>query len=87
MTADEFSAQLRQLGFHEAVTIERPPGSADTHSHPFESRALVLAGEITLIVDGKAALYRAGDVFHLGHAHEHAEHYGPQGVRYLVGRK
>lgn len=41
------------------------------YSHPFESRALIPAGEI----------------FHLPHGILHKERYGPAGVRYLVGRK
>lgn len=33
------------------------------------------------------AVYRAGDIFHLKANVVHTEHYGPQGVQYLVGRK
>jgi quercetin dioxygenase-like cupin family protein len=87
MTAEEFSAELRRQGFRESVVVERQSGSLDLHSHPFESRAPILEGEITLVVEGTERLYRPGDVFHLGHAQEHSEHYGPAGVRYLVGRK
>jgi hypothetical protein len=44
MTADEFSAELRRQGFHELVVVERGPGSLDTHTHAFESQALILTG-------------------------------------------
>jgi quercetin dioxygenase-like cupin family protein len=87
MTADEFSAELRRQGFHELVVVERGPGSLDTHSHAFESQALILTGEITLMIDGRETLYRPGDVFHLARGQEHCERYGYAGVRYLVGRK
>ena len=36
---------------------------------------------------GEEAAYRIGDVFELSNGMEHVEYYGPQGVRYLVGRK
>jgi hypothetical protein len=39
------------------------------------------------MIDGRETLYRPGGVFHLAHAQEHCERYGPAGVRYLVGRK
>jgi quercetin dioxygenase-like cupin family protein len=88
MTADEFSAKLREEGFDNIVLVEREPhGMVDHHSHPFEAKALILDGEIRLVVGGKKNTYRAGDVFHLPHSIDHVETYGPQGVRYLVGRR
>jgi hypothetical protein len=49
MTPEEFKAQLQPLGFHEFVLVEWPAnGGLDEHTHPFEARALILSGEITL---------------------------------------
>jgi quercetin dioxygenase-like cupin family protein len=88
MTADEFSANLRKEGFDNIVLVEREPnGTLDHHSHPFEAKALILDGEIHIVVDGHETTYRPGDVFHLPHAIDHIETYGPEGVRYLVGRR
>ncbi|WP_250473286.1 cupin domain-containing protein [Caballeronia sp. GAFFF1] len=88
MLRDAFLAQLSAEGFHEVVTVTREPDvSLDLHAHPFEAKALIVEGEITLCVGGEARLYRAGDVFHLPANVEHSEQYGPQGVSYLVGRK
>jgi quercetin dioxygenase-like cupin family protein len=88
MTPEEFTAQLRQAGFGEFVTVEWPAnGALDEHSHPFESRALILSGEITLGVDGRETRYAPGETFHLLRGMLHTERYGPAGVRYLVGRR
>jgi quercetin dioxygenase-like cupin family protein len=88
MTPDEFSAELRRSGFQELVVVEREAnGALDEHSHPFESRALILSGEITLNVGGRESTYRSGDSFHLLNGMLHTERYGPTGVRYLVGRR
>jgi len=88
MTPEEFSRELRQAGFNEFVVVEREPhGRLGQHSHPFESKALILCGEIGLVVDGRESLHRTGDVFHLGNGQIHEEWYGPAGVRYLVGRR
>lgn len=88
MNPEQFTAQLRQEGYTEFVEVEREPnGMLDTHSHPFDAKALILAGEIRLHVGGQESLYRSGEVFVLGNGTEHVEYYGPQGVRYLVGRK
>lgn len=64
----------------------RPNETLDLHTHPFESQASVLEGAISISSQERARLYRAGEVFHLDHAQEHSERYGPQGVRYLGAR-
>ncbi len=88
MDQDLFKQQLRAAGFEEFTTVTREPhGFLDTHTHPFESKALILSGEITLVCQGQERLYRTGDIFHLSHAEPHTERYGPRGVSYLVGRK
>lgn len=87
MTPEEFTRQLREQGFAETAIVEREAdGMLDQHSHPFASRALVLDGEILLVVDGQSTTYRKGDIFELRNGQMHLERYGPAGVRYLVGR-
>ena len=88
MNQDEFVAALKRDGFGEIVTVERQAGgSLDVHTHPFEARALILAGEIRIGVDGILQTYRAGDIFRLSAEEAHSESYGPEGVTYLVGRR
>ena len=51
MTAEEFKAELKQTRFQEFVRVKWPAnGALDEHCHPFEARALILAGEITLSI-------------------------------------
>jgi quercetin dioxygenase-like cupin family protein len=88
MTAAEFELALRQDGFNEVLTRELPAGfSVAEHAHPFDVRALVLAGEITLTVDGLGRAYREGDVFVMPAGRPHQENVGPSGVHYVAGRR
>jgi len=88
MDPERFTLQLREQGFAQVTTVTREPnGFLDTHTHPFEAKALILSGEITLVCQGREQRYRPGEVFHLAMAEPHTERYGPQGVSYLVGRK
>ena len=88
MHRDEFLALLSSEGFREVVTVTREPnGALDVHAHPFEAKALILEGELTLRIGDDARTYRAGDIFHLATGIDHAEQYGPDGVSYLVGRR
>jgi quercetin dioxygenase-like cupin family protein len=88
MKPDTFQADLQRDGFAEIDTRSLPPGQFNpTHSHPFEVRAMVLDGEITLTYDGATHVYRSGDVFSMAPGCEHAEQVGGAGVSYMVGRR
>jgi quercetin dioxygenase-like cupin family protein len=88
MERDEFIDAVKREGFAEVVTVTRDPnGALDDHAHPFEAKALVLHGELTIRTGATESLYKTGDVFHLQANESHSERFGPEGVQYLVGRK
>lgn len=83
-----FEQELAALGFHEVLTREWAPNQfIDTHTHPFEVRALVVQGEFVLGCGGQARTYRAGEIFTLPAEVPHTEQYGPAGAVFRVGRK
>ena len=88
MDRNTFEARLRGEGYCQTATVEREAhGRLGLHTHPFAALALILAGEIRIDVDGESRLYRVGEVFHLVAEQPHSERYGPEGVRYRVGRR
>ncbi|MGO4330063.1 cupin domain-containing protein [Cupriavidus sp. 2TAF22] len=88
MEHDAFTSALARDGFQEVTTVTREPnGSMPVHTHPFEARALILEGVLYLAIGGEERAYRAGDTFQLQANEAHAERYGPDGVRFLIGRK
>ena len=88
METEEFEAALVEQGYRDIETKSLlATYRAKEHAHSFDVRALVLAGEITLTVDGRAHSYGAGDVFTMEAGCRHAEAVGSDGVRYLVGRR
>jgi quercetin dioxygenase-like cupin family protein len=83
-----FEAALVQDGYRDIETKTlRGDYRAREHSHAFDVRALVLAGEITLTWNGAARSFATGDVFTKEAGCPHAEAAGPDGVRYVVGRR
>ncbi len=87
MNLTQFREDLIRDGF-EVLDREMPPAQfVDTHSHPFEVRAAITEGEITLTCAGETRVYRAGDVFTMAAGVAHAEQYGPSGVKYVLGKK
>ena len=88
MDTTEFTRELEQLGFDEVLTRTWAANQfVDTHTHPFEVRALMLDGELVLGCDGESRTLRVGDVFTLAAQRAHTEQYGPSGATFLVGRK
>jgi quercetin dioxygenase-like cupin family protein len=82
-----FEVALRRDGFDVHRRVLPPRTVVGEHAHPYDVRALVLDGEIRLIVDGDEYAYREGDIFVMPAGHRHAEAVGPAGVQYLVGRR
>jgi quercetin dioxygenase-like cupin family protein len=88
MEQKDFLDMLAREGYAPPVVVERAPdGRLDEHTHPFEAKALILDGEIRILTAAADRVYRPGDVFHLPTGEPHSESYGPQGVRYLSGRR
>ena len=88
MTPETFREQLLRDGYLDVETKSIAAGFfVDIHSHPYDVRALVLAGEATITCDSVANTYRPGDVLEVERGREHSEKYGPLGYTFLVGRR
>ncbi|MGE1151797.1 cupin domain-containing protein [Pseudomonas kitaguniensis] len=88
MQTHQFLSLLAEQGFGTTDLVERVPfDTLDDHAHPFEAKALVLEGELTIRTPGLERTYKKGDVFHLQRDEAHSEVSGPEGVQYLVGRR
>jgi quercetin dioxygenase-like cupin family protein len=88
MDRAQFEAALRDEGYLEVADRRMEPNKTNPeHSHEFDARLLVLEGEMTITCDGEERTYRAGDTFAMSAGCVHIEHCGPQGVRYLAGRR
>ena len=88
MDATTFQTELKRDGFNDIETKSQPANLFNAaHSHPFEVRALVTDGEVTLAFNGMTRTYRAGDILTMAPGCEHTEQYGPAGYSYIVGKK
>jgi hypothetical protein len=79
LTKGEFPAPI--------CVLQECGGFVESHSHPYEVKALVTQGQIDIVIDGIKTSYLAGDVFHLLANQIHSESYGGKGVQYLASRK
>lgn len=88
LDAAAFDAQVRSLGYDEILDREWAPLQVvETHTHPFDAKAVVTRGEMWLTVDGQTRHLRPGDGFELARDIPHAERYGAEGAVYRVARR
>ena len=84
---ETFETSLRRDGFDIGRQVLAAGSVVAEHAHPFDVRALVVSGEITLTIAGEDYAFRAGDIFVMPAGQRHAETVGAEGVQYLVGRR
>jgi mannose-6-phosphate isomerase-like protein (cupin superfamily) len=87
MKQSEFEADLRREGYQVFYGGLQAGMVNPDHAHDWDARVMVVGGEITLIRDGNAETFRAGDSCAVPAGEVHAERVGPQGVAYIVGRR
>ena len=88
MNRTDFETELHAQGYREIVDRQMQPGQINSeHAHEFDARLLVLEGEMAVAFDGEERTYRAGDSFAVSAGRRHTERSGPEGVRYLAGRR
>ena len=82
-----FEAELKRDGY-EVITSTTPGEKVNPeHSHPYDVKAMVVKGALTLTRDGKAHTYMPGETFFMPKGCLHSESYDARGAVILFGRK
>jgi quercetin dioxygenase-like cupin family protein len=82
------AAKLVKEGFSRTYVWEDEPGAHyPEHVHLTETAHIILNGEMTLTMDGKAQTYRAGERCDVPAGGVHSAEMGPGGCRYLIGER
>ena len=88
MERTTFESELRGQGYGEVVDRRMEPNFLNPeHAHEFDARLLVLEGAMTIAAEGSERTYRAGETFTMAAGCRHTERSGPDGARYLAGRR
>jgi mannose-6-phosphate isomerase-like protein (cupin superfamily) len=88
MDVAKLEQQLHAEGFrHTCIWQDGPNASYPDHAHAVETAHIILDGEMTLIMGGRSATYRAGERCDVPAAAVHAARMGPAGCRCLIGEK
>jgi quercetin dioxygenase-like cupin family protein len=88
MDTTELATNWQREGYLEVVTRQVMPNvSKPPHAHPFDARALMLAGELTLTWEGQTHTFRVGETFDMPAGCVHSEQFGPEETTFLLGRR
>jgi CheY-like chemotaxis protein len=84
----DFEATSLAGGFDEVVERRWDANEVlEPHRHPFDVKALMVAGELWLTREDQTQHLRAGDAFEIPRNQVHAERYGPDGAIFWVARR
>jgi len=87
MDQKAFEEELKRDGYDVMTNTTTGAKVNPEHSHPFDVRAMVLKGALTLTRQGRTETYRPGEVFAMPRGCLHYESYGDEGAVVLLGRK
>lgn len=80
--------QLHSEGFGAThVWQDGPDANYPDHTHATDTAHIILSGEMTLTMNGKATTYSACERCDVPAGAAHSAKMGPLGCRYLVGEK
>ena len=79
---------LHDEGFHHTYVWQDAPNAYyPDHQHLEETAHIILNGEMTLMLNGEAKVYRAGERCDVPARAVHSARMGPAGCRYLIGER
>ena len=88
MDTAKIATAWQREGYVEVATQVRMPNvSRAPHTHPFDARGLIVAGELTLTWEGQTHTFRAGETFDMPAGCVHSEQWGPETTTFLAGRR
>jgi quercetin dioxygenase-like cupin family protein len=88
MERTAFETELRQQGYGEVMDRRMEANAFNAeHVHDFDALLLIIEGAMTITAEGKECTYRVGDSFAMAAGCRHTEQCGPDGARYVVGRR
>ena len=87
MDKETFEAELKREGYEVLTNTTPGPKANPEHTHPFDVKAMVLEGAITLGSNNTSRTFTAGDIFTMARGCPHTESYGPEGAVILSGRR
>ena len=83
---DDFESGLLRDGYLDIRHRSLERGVDTTpHTHAFDTRLMLLQGEMSVVFDDSTTVARAGDVIEIVRDASHCERYGPGPIVFVAG--
>ena len=80
--------RLLAEGYDKAYVWNAKPGEYDPHhSHSFDTKLIVIDGDILVEMDNERKTLKEGDEFEIPSQRTHVAKVGPSGCKYIVAEK
>ncbi len=83
----DFEAELTAEGYAFETKALAASAEFAEHTHHFDAKGLIVAGEIAITVDGATTRHGVGDRFTMAAGCPHSEAIGADGVSILIGKR
>lgn len=88
MTPEEHIELLKAQGFDKVYVWDATPGEEDAeHSHEFDTKLVILDGDLALTMRGTTTLLKEKDEFEIPRNEKHAAVVGARGCSYIVAER
>jgi len=88
LSESELRKKLQAEGFsHTFVWQDGPRAFYPDHKHDGLTAHIILAGEMTLTMNGESQIYHVGDRCDVPAGATHSAQMGPNGCRYIIGER
>ena len=84
--SDQFEQQLLHDGYLDIKHRQCERGEdTQPHTHAFDTRLLILEGEMTVVCGGDQRTYKAGDILEIPAGTAHCERYAAARLQFVAG--
>lgn len=88
MTPEEHIELLKTEGFNKVYVWDATPGEEDEmHAHEWDTRLVILDGDIEITLDGATKLYKEKEEVDIPHNAAHSAKVGMRGCTYIVAER
>jgi quercetin dioxygenase-like cupin family protein len=88
MTEQEYIEKLKEEGYNKVYVWDAVPNEEDLeHSHPYNTKLVVLAGDIAITVNNQTLKLKVPDTIQIPKDILHSAIAGPEGCKYIVAEQ
>ena len=87
MNNDKIINKLKKYWNHVYIWIDKPNVIYENHKHPYDTKIIIVKGEMNLVIDKKKHHLKSGDETIIKNNEDHQAEIGENGCEYIVAEQ